>query len=71
MYLENFVSFVTDMAPSSSEGMDMRRLGTLMGIEITTTFDLIEVIKAGRSYLPIVGGGARIKGWGQRKFNTL
>lgn len=43
------------MASSSSEEVNVRRLGTEMGVEITNTIDLVKASNAGQSYLPIVG----------------
>lgn len=46
-YLKIPIHFITHMASSSSKGVDMRRLGAEMGIEITSTVDLVKAIKAG------------------------
>lgn len=59
------------MASSSSERVDLRRLGADMGVEITSTSYLVEAIKAGQSCLPIVGRGAGSEGWRAEKIQSI
>lgn len=50
------------MASSSFEEVDVKRLGTEMGVEITSNTDLVKAIKVGQSYLPNVGSSSGKKG---------
>lgn len=60
------------MASSSSEDeVDVMGSTAEMGVEITSTVDLVKAINAGQSYLPIVRGGSDEKGWGPQKFRPL
>lgn len=36
----------------------MRKMGAKMGVEITSTSNLVKAIKAGRNCVSVVGGGA-------------
>lgn len=48
---------------SSKKRVDLSKLASEMGVEITNTTDLVKAIKAGRSYLLRVGDGSGDEDW--------